>query len=121
MYASAFGGAGLGLHGVQLELYILAAAVMLLSLAIFYIGFLMQMFLWTVTWILFLLFENTWIHSAQVIKRPSKLLSCRCWHRSYATFQGYLTVCMSKLLWSHGLVCVQQRDRIYRKHRALKP
>lgn len=76
MYASAFGGgSATSMSGVQLELYSLAVAVVLLSLAIFYIGFLMQMFFWTVTWILFLLFENTWIHSAQVTSSAHLLLS----------------------------------------------
>ena len=48
------------------ELYSLVCVVLLLSYAASRIGFVSGIVVWSSAWLLFILFENTWIHSAQV-------------------------------------------------------
>ena len=48
------------------DLYTLAVVLLMLTWAVMYIGFVSGIFIWIVSWLLFIMFENTYLHSAQV-------------------------------------------------------
>ena len=54
-------------NAVSNELYTFAVVVAILSYAVCNIGFVTGILISTLGWLLFILFENTYLHSAQVL------------------------------------------------------